>query len=493
MGKVKFAIVGCGSVSANRYSPQLYLGVFLFMLGAAASLVSAAAPLRAQKGEKRPNFVFILADDWGWGDIACYGHDQLKTPNLDRLAAEGILFTQAYTASPVCSPSRAALMTGRFPAELRIHGHLATPPESKVELNAARGMPNFLDPAILSVTRLLKDAGYVTAFFGKWHLGKAPDAPLPGAYGIDVHRTVDSNEMSWDSADPHFRTHSAELILSKVAEFIRDNRERPFFVQASLLDTHGRLVVTPEQMQPYEHLLGAPRIYYSAVTRVDTEVGRLMARIDELGLRENTIIVFSSDNGPDDFVVRTSSEHAVGSAGPFRGRKTSLYEGGVRVPFIARCPGLIPAGKVDNSTVLSGVDFLPTVCSLAGAQLPAGVDLDGEDLSDTLRGNPRRRSRPLLWEWRFRTAGHVIHRSPRLAIRDGKWKLLMNPDRSRVELYDIPNDPSELNNLADRHPEAVRELSARLLSWHAGLPKGPVQPEAGKREYRWPKGAPQSP
>lgn len=141
MGKVKFAVVGCRSVSANCYSPQFYLAVFLFMLGAAASLVSAAAPLRAQKSGKRPNFVFILADDWGWGDIACYGHDQLKTPNLDRLAAEGILFTQAYTASPVCSPSRAALMTGRFPAELRIHGHLATPPESKVELNAARGMP----------------------------------------------------------------------------------------------------------------------------------------------------------------------------------------------------------------------------------------------------------------------------------------------------------------------------------------------------------------
>ena len=213
-----------------------------------------------------------------------------------------------------------------------------------------------------------------------------------------------------------------------------------------------------------------------------------MKTLDELGLGENTLVMFSSDNGPDSFAVRTSSKHAVGSAGPFCGRKTTLYEGGIRVPFIARCPGLVPGGRVDNSTVIGGVDFLPTICSLTGAPLSASLQLDGEDMSDALLGNPKKRSRPLFWEWRFRMAvDHVIHKSPRLAIREGKWKLLMNPDRSRIELYDIPNDQSELNNQAGLRPQVVRGLARQLRSWHAKLPPGPVDPSAGANEYPWPR------
>ncbi len=443
---------------------------------------------RSSEDRKRLNVVFVLADDLGWGDLGCYGHPSIKTPHLDQLAREGILFTQCYSASPVCSPSRAALVAGRFPAELRIHGHLATPPEGRVEFNAERGMPNYLDPAIPSVTRLLKGAGYSIGFFGKWHLGKASDAPSPGAYGIDVHRTFDSNEMSWDPDSPRFQTHSTELIVDEAIKFITQQHHHPFFVQVSLLDAHGRLSVTEEQAQPYKNLLGAPRIYYSAVTRMDEQVGRIVKILDELGLKENTLVIFSSDNGPDSFAVRTSSEHAVGSAGPFRGQKTTLYEGGIRVPFIARCPGLIPGGGVDDSTVLAGVDFLPTICSLAGAPVPASLQLDGEDMSDALLGSPKKRNRPLFWEWRFRMAvDHVIHKSPRLAIRDGNWKLLMNPDRSRIELYDIPHDRSELNNQAALRPKVVRDLSKQLLAWHARLPPGPVDPSAGTNEYQWPK------
>ena len=451
---------------------------------------AAVAPVfvRPARQKPRPNIVFILADDLGWGDLHCYGHNQVKTPHIDRLAAEGVLFTQFYTASPVCSPSRAAFMTGRFPAELRVHGHFATPPESNLEANAARAMPNFLDPAIPSVTQLLKGAGYRTALFGKWHLGKAPDAPGFEAYGIDTHRTVDSNEMSWDPHDDYHATHSTQVITDDTIQFIEQNRERPFFVQASLLDTHSRLRVTEEQAAAYPNLLGAPRIYYSAVTRIDNQVGRLMARIDELGLREKTVIIFSSDNGPDSHTVRTAGEHAVGSAGPFRGRKTTLYEGGVRVPFIARCPGLIPEGRVDDTTVASAVDFLPTLCSLAGATLPAGIEQNGEDMSSALLSKPVARRKPLLWEWRFRmTPPSVIDKSPRLAIREHRWKLLMNPDRSRVELYDVPKDPSELTNLADRQPALVKDLSARLLDWHAKLPEGPVDPQSRNDNYRWPK------
>ncbi len=456
-------------------------------VGTIGTVATASAVLHAQAGSKRPNFVFILADDLGWGDLQCYGHDQIKTPNLDQLAKQGALFTQFYAAGPVCSPSRAALMAGRFPAELRIHGHLATPPEGRVEFNAERAMPNYLDPALPSVTGLLRTAGYRTGLFGKWHLGKAPNAPLPGAYGIETSRTVDSNEMSWDPDDARFKTHSSEMITGETMRFVEANRREPFFVQASLLDTHGRLQVTDEQTARYPNLIGAPRIYYSAVTRVDTQVGRLMQHLEKLGLRENTVVIFSSDNGPDDYVVRTSSEHAVGSTGPFRGRKTSLYEGGIRVPFIASCPGLIPQGHVDSSTVAGGVDFLPTICAMSGITPPSDAKLDGEDMSVALRGRPVRRSKPLLWEWRFpMNVGNVIHKSPRLAIREGKWKLLMNADRSRVELYDIPRDPSELNNMADREERVAAGLSSRLMKWQAGLPKGPVMPGAGTNRYQWP-------
>jgi N-acetylgalactosamine-6-sulfatase len=258
-------------------------------------------------------------------------------------------------------------------------------------------------------------------------------------------------------------------------------------VQAWLLDTHARLQPDEKQLAAYPGLLGATRIYYAAATNADAQIGRLLRRLDELGLARNTLVIFSSDNGPEDIVIGNASEHGVGSAGPFRGRKRSLYEGGVRVPFIVRWPAAVPAGRVDNDTALASVDFLPTLCALAGVPLPPAYAGDGEDLSAALRGTPRGRTRPLFWEWRFRIFGHVHNRSPRLAIRDGRWKLLMNPDRSRVELYDIPRDPGEMDNQADRNPDIVSRLSRRLLDWHAALPEGPVEPEAGSNTYPWPR------
>jgi arylsulfatase A-like enzyme len=167
--------------------------------------------------------------------------------------------------------------------------------------------------------------------------------------------------------------------------------------------------------------------------------------------------------------------------------KRSLYEGGVRTPFMVRWPGQTPAGKVDNGTVVGGVDFLPTVCNLAGVTLPAGLSLDGENMSAALHGKEPRRSRPLMWENRYPVYGHILDMSPMLAIRDGNWKLLINPDRSRVELYDIPRDPGEMNNLAERNSGVVKRLSNQVLGWQAKLPKGPVDPGAGKNDYPWPR------
>jgi N-acetylgalactosamine-6-sulfatase len=246
-------------------------------------------------------------------------------------------------------------------------------------------------------------------------------------------------------------------------------------------------------MAPYAHLAppevafkSAAQIYYAAATDADRHVGRLLQRLDQLGLADNTMVVFSADNGPEDMEVRNAGHSGVGSPGPFRGRKRSLYDGGIREPFIVRGPGT-PAGRVDDTSIVGGVDWLASVCAVAGVKLPSGLVLDGEDMSDTWRGRARERTRPLMWEWRWEVFGHVWNVSPRLAIRDGRWKLLMNPDRSRVELYDIPSSATELQNLADRQPDVVKRLSDRLLAWHATLPKGPVDPDAGSNVYPMPK------
>jgi arylsulfatase A-like enzyme len=448
-------------------------------------------PAPAAKPSGRPNVVFVLADDWGWGDLGAYGNGRLKTPNLDHLAEQGTLFTQFYAAAPVCSPSRAALLTGRFPGELGIHLVLAQP-----EQNRQHGMPDWLDPNLPMVNRLLQKAGYVTGHYGKWHLGRGKKAPWPDAYGFDEWRlsaAAPVNEGEFYLHPPAVRATSSEKIIDETIRFIERHKDQSFYVQAWLQDTHATLNPTEEQMAPYADLAppgvafkSAAQIYYAAATDADRHVGRLLERLDQLGLAENTIVVFSSDNGPEDMEVRNAGHSGVGSPGPFRGRKRSLYDGGVRMPFIVRGPGVRP-GHVDDTSIVSGVDWLPTVCALAGVTLPKGLVLDGEDVSGTWHGRARERTRPLMWEWRGEVVGPVWNASPRLAIRDGRWKLLMNPDRSRVELYDIPSQATELQNLADRHPDVVRRLSERLLAWHATLPKGPVDPDAGSDAYPFPK------
>lgn len=443
---------------------------------------------------KRPNFIFLFCDDMGWGDLPCYGHrsvlahggwtvrGELKMPQLDRMAREGTRFTQFYVASGVCSPSRAGIMTGQFPSRLGIHDYL-----SSAELNEKRGVVDYLDPAVPTVTSLLKQAGYATGHFGKWHLGRGDSAPKPEDYGIDHYDKC--------NGPPLGRVGSSEAIADQTIAFAEAHRDTPFFINAWIYDPHSPLHPTEEMMAPYKDLSprwgdhkGAMQVYYAVLTNLDKHVGRILDALDRLGLSENTVVIFSSDNGPESGLIPFISHYGgAASAGPFRGLKRSLYEGGVRMPFIVRWPGATPAGAVDDDSVIGGVDFLPTICKLAGVELPAGLSLDGEDLSPALLGKPLAKARPLMWENRYPVYGHVLDKSPMLAIRDGKWKLLMNPDRSRIELYDIPADPTELNNLAGRHPEVVNGLSARLLEWQATLPKGPVNSDAGSNAYPWPR------
>jgi N-acetylgalactosamine-6-sulfatase len=454
---------------------------------AVALTLSACAGLGA--APSRPNILFILADDLGWGDLSCYGNQFLRTPHLDRLAAQGKLFTNFYVAASVCSPSRCGFFTSNYPARQRIHGHFATP-----ELNTSRGMAQFLDPKVPNVAATLRAAGYATAHVGKWHLGNNSGGPPIADYGFDY---VGAGEGSAGAGilagDPYYRAKSTALFVDQSLEFIDRRGDKPFYLQLWTLVPHATLSPTPEQIAPFERFSspGIPHksartLYYATVADLDTQVGRLLDELDKRGLAENTVVCFSSDNGPEEIFISNAGHSGVGSPGPFRGRKRSLYEGGVRMPFIVRWPAGIPAGGIDDTSVIGGVDFMPTVLKLAGVPAPAGWRPDGEDVSDILRGAPRARANPLMWEWRFNIAGHVNNRSPQLAIRDGDWKLLVNPDRTRAELYDLRRDRMQVDNVAAQHPEIVARLSDRVIAWAAELPPGPRDPGAGLNDYPWP-------
>ncbi|MCL4119591.1 UNVERIFIED_CONTAM: hypothetical protein GTU68_019176 [Idotea baltica] len=451
------------------------------------------------QNKDKPNVILIFADDLGWGDLGSYGHNQLKTPALDKLAKEGKLFTQFYVNSPVCSPSRASLMTGRFPAELGIHGHLSTP-----ESNSSRGMPNYLNPEIHTITKMFKDNGYAVGHFGKWHLGHSLDAPLPNAYGIDEAKTNTSNSTdNFKLWHPDNRPIATKLILDETINFINRNKDKPFYVNAWLVDPHAVLNPTEKQMEMYEHVSpkpyakkyygkevkfhGAPQVYYATVTEMDRQIGIFLDKLEALGRADNTIVIFTSDNGPEVMQISNAAHSAAGSPGPFRGFKRSLYEGGIRVPLIVRWPKHINENTIDSTSVISAVDFIPTLNSLCGFNTNINLDLDGEDMSNSLLISPKKRIKPLFWEWRFGIVGRPIDKSPMLVMRQNQWKLLMNPDKSRIELYDIIKDPSELENKILDEPEIVDRMSKKLLSWKSKLPYGLEDKNAGSNSYKWPK------
>jgi N-acetylgalactosamine-6-sulfatase len=448
-------------------------------------LLFASVACSIVRSAEQPNIIFILADDMGWGDLASYGHPQVQTPHLDRLAAQGTRFAQFYVASPVCSPSRAAFLTGEFPSREGIHGHFGS-----IKENADRGMPQYLDPTRPQLIADLKRAGYATAHIGKWHLrnnvaavlGREPDGdqgqgPTERAYGFDFVGSGEPFGGAGPADDPYYRARSSRVFVDEAIEFIRPRKDRPFYVQLWMLLPHARLNPLPQQLRPYAHLApgrdfphtSAAQIYLASMTDLDTQVGRLMAALDDMGLAENTLVIFTSDNGPEDIHVINAGHSGVGSTGPFRGRKRSLYEGGIRMPFIVRWPGRVPAGRIDDVSVLNAVDFRPTLTALAGVPPAPGRVVDGEDVRDILFGTARPRKKPMLWEWRSPIVGHAVNQSPKLAIREGAWKLLLEPDRSRIELYAVVDDPTELNNRARQHPEIVERLAAEALAWRGSL------------------------
>ncbi len=465
----------------------------------AVVLASLAASLASAAPAQRPNFLFFFTDDQGWADAKFAGHPYVKTPNLDRFVGQGAWFKQFYVAATVCSPSRAAFMTSHFPARHHVHGHFATHDQ-----NAARSMPNWLDTDAMTVTKILKEAGYTTGHFGKWHLGSGDGAPEPGAYGIDKYVTIVSNgpQLRDKGAPPeeHWWGKSTGIIVDHAIDFLKENKDKPFYLNVWTLLPHAKLDPTPEQLAVYDDLVpraddpafgewmqkylaaakdlrSQMRVFCASLTDLDTQFGRLMQTLDELGIADNTVVLFSSDNGPEDYNISNAANAGVGNPGPLRARKRSMYEGGVRTFGLLRWPGHVAAGRVDETSVLCGVDWLPTVCKLAGVPVPAGVRPDGEDVSDIWLGGSRPRTRPLHWEWLFRVWGDE-YMPPMLAIRDGKWKLFVNHDGGGAQLYDIPNDIGEKHDVAAENPDVVKALTAKALAWKDALPPCKARDEA---------------
>jgi arylsulfatase A-like enzyme len=436
-------------------------------------------PARTSASAERPappNIVFILADDLGYGDLGCYGGRLAPTPNLDRMAREGVRFTQYYSASPICSPSRTGVTTGMFPARWRITSYLQTRAG-----NRGCEQADFLDPRAPSLTRTLKAAGYATAHIGKWHMGggrDVADAPPFRDYGFDEHAgtyespqphpDITATDWIWSPKDKVPRHARTAFFVDKTLDFLRRHKGRPCYVNLWPDDTHDPYVPSEERLKEHARALPAEQKFCAVLDEFDRQMGRLFAGLKQLGVEETTLVIFTSDNGalPNFRGLRN---------GGLRGSKLSLYEGGIRMPFIVRWPGHVPAGRVDQQSVLCAVDLFPSLCAVAGAALPKDAAFDGEDLSGALLGKPAARRRPLYWEYgrneKFFRYPQGAGRSPNVAVRDGKWKLLVNADGTRAELYDLSRDPKETIDLAAQQPEIAARLSREAIEWRQSLPR----------------------
>ncbi len=420
----------------------------------------------------RPNMIFIFADDWGYGDLGIHGSTFCKTPRLDQMTEEGIDFQNFTVSNPVCSPSRTAVMTGQFPARHSVHQHFAS-----IAHHQKTGMPDWLDPEAPMLPRMLKEAGYATAHYGKWHLcnDHIVDGPMPTAYGYDEFGAFNLPSSAKEQM-PTVET------VPRAVDFIKRHKDGPFFINLWLHETHTPHYPLEHYMKQFSHLDEQKQVYAAVVAEADAAVGMLLDTLKELGLDEKTLVIFSSDNGPE----RTGKKktlndnstgpglghfYSVGESGGLKGRKRSLYAGGIRVPFIARWPGTIPAGKTDRVSVLTAVDILPTFMELADATLPADYAPDGVSMVTALKGESFNRKKPIFWEWR--AARNDKDNWPYQGMRDGEWKLLVNEKLCKTELYNIKEDWAEATNRAVDFPERVEKMKKLLADWAATLPASP--------------------
>jgi arylsulfatase A-like enzyme len=448
----------------------------IWVLSCALARPSQAQPAAAAGAARPTNIILILSDDMGAGDLGCYGGTHTPTPQIDRLAREGTRFTRFYVAAPICSPSRAGIISGMFPSRLRITSYLQTR-----AANRGCEQADFLDPKAPALPRLLKTAGYATAHFGKWHLGggrDVVDAPKFAAYGYDEHAgtyespdpdpDITATNWIWSPKDKVKRWERTRFFVDKTLDFVARNRKlgKPCFVNLWPDDVHTPWV--PGLDAPKGDTLKNLR---GVLSEYDTQIGRLMDGLRAMGADADTLVIFASDNGA------LPTLKGARSAG-YRGSKLSLFEGGIRMPFIVRWPGHVPAERTDDTNVIAAVDLLPTFCALTGASIPADVkaQLDGQDVSAALLGQGKiERKGPLFWEYGrndkfFSYPGDPNNRSPNVAVLEGRWKLLVNADGTQAQLYDVWADPSEGINRATEHADVTQRLTERALAWRKSLP-----------------------
>ena len=474
----------------------------LAALGATTSLAPAAAqsaPSPAPDEQGPPNVLFVLIDDMGFGDLSIMGDTKVQTPNLDRLAREGVVMTQFYDAAPICSSSRAGFMTGRFPATVNFVG--ITGSRAK---NAKLGQADWLDPELPTIAKVLKGSGYSTAHIGKWHLGGGRDigdAPWPTAYGFDQSFTTFEGlgprvlVSDWERGlaeqsdalgqGPRFweiKTNLTQLYCNMTVDFVAQHADKPWFVNLWFNDVHDPWAPDDDSLSKVMGK-GADSDddrYLATLVKMDHTLGKMFDRLEQMGEMDNTLVIVTSDNGPSSLQRYYEHGHtAPGSTNHLRGRKFSLYEGGIRQPLILYWKGHAKAGTRDDQTVGQGVDLLPTIAHVAGVETPAGGD--GIDLSRVLTGQPITSRPPLFWAYGKQGAPkqpgvpsqpHDV--SPRYAIRDGDWKLLANAAATDVQLYNLSNDPRETTDVAAQNALVRTRLLGKLKGWMASLPKYPA-------------------
>jgi arylsulfatase A-like enzyme len=460
----------------------------LFILLSVVLLSCAPLAGAAELATRKPNIVFFLADDLGQRDLGCYGSTFYETPNLDRMAKEGVRFTDAYAACPVCSPTRASVMTGQWPQRTGITDYIGAPaPDQWARNTLLRPAPYSERLALEAPTlaKALKAAGYAPFFAGKWHLG--PEGWWPENQGFDVNKGgIDKGGPYGGKkyfspygnprlSDGPAGEHLPDRLATEAAKFIETNKDRPFFAYFSFYDVHTPLMAREDLRKKYEakrsrlglvatwgqegprevRLMQEHAVYAAMVEAMDLAVGKVLTKLDELGLRENTLVIFTSDNGG-----LSTSEGSPTSNHPLRAGKGWLYEGGIREPLIVRWPAVVKAGSVIHSPV-SSPDFFPTLLAATNTRPQPGQVLDGVSLMPLLKSDELP-ERPLFWHYpHYGNQGGA----PGAAIRRGSWKLIHWMEDDRAELFDLSKDPGEQTNLAENEPQRVRQLRAELAAW----------------------------
>jgi len=457
-----------------------------FLLAGTMFLLACNPPAEDSLESSRPNIIFILADDMGWADLPVYGNQFNEAPNLTRMAEEGIRFTDAYAACPVCSPTRASIMSGQYPARVGITDFITGHWRPYEEVIVPKNRTQYLPEEIITVGELMKEAGYATGYFGKWHLG-FEDRHQPWNQGFETANVYQgggffnyADRMSTPLESEPGRVLS-EALTDLSLDFIEANKDMPFFLFLAHYDVHVQLDADSMLIEKYlqkEQVDGYPcnAVYAAMVEHVDHSVGRILQELEDQGLAENTLVVFFSDNGGlvsrfDKIPLLAGSKQHIyegdtllyiaSSNAPLRAEKGTIYEGGIREPFIAWWPGQLEAGKV-SSALISSVDFLPTFADLAGIDLPSSQVFDGVSLVDLLEGSEPDPERAIFWHYPV-----YHHDEPGSAIRKGKWKLIHNLVNDRRYLYNLESDIGESTDLSESEQEIADELYLLLDEWRS--------------------------